>query len=408
MISERTRARLAGSRVLGSARWWWLVAAGVVAVAAFLVAEVLGTRPEPISISYGSSGNTAELYPGLHPGRGIRPVNDFGPFHEDIYIPPQNGTFSLFADIANNGTGPVTVESVSMPAGSPVTLAAPVRYSTPGMGGSNQIPPPMSRVLHDVVLGPGQEMFVGFPVRMWPCAQKDGWTEISFFLVRVRNAQVTRTVAVPWGNLGDALIVHAPGGRPGQPGTVCAPHAVLPSQPADGQPEAIAGTILRVNAGRDTAELRITQMTAPDAARLNPPLPRCMLEHGASQRVVNFDLNWAAINFGQSGTAPAARLTITGPHGEPVLAVVPTGPNTQACRPVRAFPLPSQRPGWQLVYGLIMRLPAADRVRELNLQIDGHPIAVDLEPVCPQSTCFQDNPPVPWTPGTPYSVQMTI
>jgi len=199
-----------------------------VAVAAFVVAEVLGTRAAPISISYGNTGNSAELYPGIHPGRGIHPVNDFGGFHEDIYIPPQNGTFSLFAAVANNGTGPVTVESVSLPADSPISLAAPVRYSTPGMGGSNQIPPPTSRVLHDVVLRPGQEMFVGFPVRMWPCAQKDVWTGISTFLVHVRNAQVTRTVAVPWGNLGDALIVHAPGGRPGQPDTVCAPHAVLP------------------------------------------------------------------------------------------------------------------------------------------------------------------------------------
>src|SRR5258708_6005303 len=117
MIGGRAGARIARSRVLRSARWWWLVAAGGAAGAAFLVAGGGGARPEPISISYGSTGNTAELYPGLHPGRGIRPVNDFGPFHEDIYIPPQNGAFSLFADIANNGTGPVTVESVSLPAG---------------------------------------------------------------------------------------------------------------------------------------------------------------------------------------------------------------------------------------------------------------------------------------------------
>src|SRR5262245_23676940 len=55
MIRERTGARMARSRVLGSARWWWLVAAGVAAAAAFLAAKVLGTRPEPISISYGST-----------------------------------------------------------------------------------------------------------------------------------------------------------------------------------------------------------------------------------------------------------------------------------------------------------------------------------------------------------------
>jgi len=49
------------------------------------------------------------------------------------------------------------------------------------MGGSNEIPPPTSRLLHDVVLLPGHEMFLGFPVRTWPCAQTDIWTGVSSF-----------------------------------------------------------------------------------------------------------------------------------------------------------------------------------------------------------------------------------
>jgi hypothetical protein len=84
---------------------------------------------------------------------------------------------------------------------------------------------------------------------------------------------------------------------------------------------AVAGTILRVADGRDIGELRITEMTAPDAG--DPPYPRCLVGRTAAQPVIYFDLNWAGINFGSRGTAPAVRLTITGPGGTPMTAESP-------------------------------------------------------------------------------------
>ena len=84
------------------------------------------------------------------------------------------------------------------------------------------------------------------------------------------------------------------------------------------------------------------------------------------------------------------------------------GCDTQVCRVVRSFSLSSEGPGWQLVYGLIMRTLAHTALHDLLIDIDGHPITIRLSPVCSQSSCFQDNPPVPYTPGTSYSVRLTI
>jgi hypothetical protein len=163
---------------------------------------------------------------------------------------------------------------------------------------------------------------------------------------------------------------------------------VLPKPPPGSSgPAAIAGTILRVYKGRNVGELRITEMTAPDAASLSPPYPRCMLQHSASQRVVNFDLNWAAINFGQQGTAPDVRLTMTGPHGEAVVAVIPTGPNAdQVCRVVRSLPISSGGVGSQLVLGLIIRLPLKAALHELIVRLDGHPSRFSSAPSALEAT----------------------
>jgi hypothetical protein len=54
------------------------------------------------------------------------------------------------------------------------------------MGGSSQIPPPTSRVLRNLELAPGQEMFIGFPMKMWPCAPLGGWQGIPTFTVMTR------------------------------------------------------------------------------------------------------------------------------------------------------------------------------------------------------------------------------
>src|SRR6266700_6725222 len=125
---------------------------------------------------------------------------------------PQRGTFSLFADIRDNGTHPVTIVSVALSSISGMVLAGLVRYSTAGMGGPDQIPPPASRVLHDVMLRPGQEMFLSFPVRMWPCARIGGWQGVPDFDVTTRYLIFTHTVAVPWGLQGDGLLMRSPGG----------------------------------------------------------------------------------------------------------------------------------------------------------------------------------------------------
>jgi hypothetical protein len=399
-----------------------LLGAAGLACAAVVIAAAAASQYQPLG--YGSSGSSIEAFPGIPAGQGIRPVNNLGRFHEDIYIPPQRRVFSLFADIRNNGTHPVTIVSVKL-LDSPFALAGPVRYSTPGMGGSDQSPPPESRVLHDVVLGPGQEMFVGFPVRMWPCAANDGWESIQDFNVTFRYSVFTHTVAVPWGPQGDSLLVRSPGGKPGQKGVICAPgttRANLPKVPAQQrQPRALAGTIIRISKARDIGELRLTEMTAPDAAApdAGTSLPACFLQdpplgsHRPGYRVVNFDLNWGDINLGQRGTAPAERVTIAGPDGVPMVAAVPQGPayDTVACRTVRSFLLGRETTGWQFVLGLTLRVPLSGSLTHLLVTAGGHTITVPLVPVCGARTasadCFDGSSlGGPWTSGTRYSVSL--
>lgn len=400
-----------------------MLAAGLAGVV-LAVLMAAASRYQPIG--YGSTGSGNEAFPGLPAGKGIRVVNNLGGFHEDFYIPPQRGTFSLFADIRNNGTHRVTIVSVSLGSPSGVALAGPVLYSTPGMGGSNQIPPPTSRVLRDVVLGPGQEMFLGFPVHMWPCARIGSWQGIPDFYVTTRYLAFTHTVAVPWGMWGDSLLMRLPGGRPGQKGVICAPgttRANLPKVPAQNPgPHGLAGSIIRIYKGRETGELRLIEMSAPDAAAgLGAPLPSCFLQnparpwHQPGYRVVNFDLNWADINVGQRGTAPAVRVTIAGPDGQPMIAAVPQGPagNAVACRVIESYRLGSSRPRWQLVLGLTLRVPLHMALDHLLVTADGHTITVPLVPACGTkaagASCFPaDELGGPWIAGTPYSANLRL
>jgi|SRR5712691_9242258 len=205
----------------GRHRWlrWLFLALAVSLIATLVVPAALAGSYQPLS--YGETGNSVMAFPGLPTGQGIHLVNNVGGFSEDFYLPPQRGTFSLFASLDNNGAYPVTIESVSLPSHSVVSLVAPVRYSVPGMGGSNEIPPPTSRVLHDVVLQPGQEMYIGFPVRTWPCGLKDNWATVASFSVTERFGFFTHTVAIPWGMYGDQLVMHIPAGHAGQPNTIC-------------------------------------------------------------------------------------------------------------------------------------------------------------------------------------------
>jgi hypothetical protein len=185
--------------------------------------------------------------------------------------------------------------------------------------------------------------------------------------------------------------------------------APSPAQRARSQPRAVAGWILRIYKNHHKGYLRFVEMTGPDAPSLNPPYPRCMLRHRAGQRVVNFDLNWSDINMSVGGPTPAVRLTIVGPHGEQMIAVVPVDDDArQVCRPVHSFRLGVLRRNWQEVLGLVMRLPVHQRLRELTVTVDGHTKRIRMIRVCHRVGCFSDNPPVLWQLGTPYSVSIRV
>ncbi len=170
--------------------------------------------------------------------------------------------------------------------------------------------------------------------------------------------------------------------------------------------QAVAGTILRVTQGRVIGELRVTEMTAPDAGL--PPFPTCLTRHARSERAIDFDLNWAGINFGELGPAPAVRLTITALNGRPMVAEIPQAVPPNHCRVVQSLLLTSESRGEQLVYGMTLRQPTDTRPSGLSVTVDGHAIKIRLSPVCIRSNCFQNDPPVPWVWGTPYSTSLSI
>jgi hypothetical protein len=157
-------------------------------------------------------------------GTGIKVVNDFALLGGDYYVPPQRGEFSFGLSIANSGSRPITIEAVTTSAGPadstyPVRLAGPVRYTT-DMGRPGT---PKTRILRNLTLGPGQEIFIGIPLRTWACGKTDSWDTDPAFYVKEHFLFFTHTVAVPWSSSGAKLVMHNPGGIPGQAGTICAP-----------------------------------------------------------------------------------------------------------------------------------------------------------------------------------------
>jgi hypothetical protein len=404
----------------------WILATLGLACLVLVILAVLASHYQPIE--YGSSGNSMEAFPGIPTGKGIRMVNNFGMLHEDFYIPPQRGTFSLYADIRNNGTHAVTIVSVSLPPGSGLTLNGPVRYSTAAMDSPDLAPGSVSRPLrHGIALGGGQEMLLGFPVKMWwPCGQSNTWQSLANFNVTMRYLVFTHTVAVPWGSLGDSLIMRWPGGKPGQKGVICAPgttRANLPKVPAQNPgPQPVAGTIIRIYQGHDTGELRLVQMTEPDAVmNVGAALPPCFTQYPShvtrlpQYRVVNFDLNYASINEGTIGTAPDVKVTITGPDGTPMIVGMP---NTQgitdtiSCQAAESFLLTSGGHNSQEVLGLTLRVPLHLPLDHLLVTANGHTITVPLVPDCSRTSsdsCFDGSSlGGPWIAGTPYSMNLRI
>lgn len=172
--------------------------------------------------------------------------------------------------------------------------------------------------------------------------------------------------------------------------------------------QAVAGTTLRVINGREIGELRLTEETGPDAG--DPPYPACLTGHASDERVVNFDLNWAGVNFGEQGSAPAVSVTIAGPDGAALIAEIPQPNPPNRCKTVRSFVLTALGKGWQLVYGMTLREPSRAKLAYLWVTVDRHVKKIWLSHVCNQDDCFQGDPypPVLWTSGTPYSPSLTL
>jgi hypothetical protein len=192
----------------------------VTAVSVLLVGWAVSFQP----LGFGGTGFGNEYYPGLPTGVGIREVNTFRGVREDIYIPPQPGTFSLFVDLTNNGNRAVTIESVTLPRDDgrfePLTPAGPVIYSAEYPG---SLVGWKTAVLRNVTLAPGSDIYIGIPVRTWPCGIEHSWITVPSFSVTYNYLVFTHTVAVAWGNKNDELIMQEHGGRPGQPGIFCGP-----------------------------------------------------------------------------------------------------------------------------------------------------------------------------------------
>lgn len=206
-----------------SRRWLSVLAAAAVLMAV-AVSVVLAKAARYQPLTYGSVFSTTMDYPGLASAMGARTVNTFGFIRQDVYIPPQREgyTFYLFADVANDGSRAVTIESVGLPPNSALTPAGPTRYAAPGGGDGAPAIPPARKVLHGVRLGPGDALMVAIPVRSWPCwVSYAGFETVPSFNVTYRFLFFTRTVAMPWNQDNGELILHGPFGRPGQPNVVC-------------------------------------------------------------------------------------------------------------------------------------------------------------------------------------------
>jgi hypothetical protein len=201
----------------------WLLAAAVLVLVLAVIGLLLGKAAVYQPLSRGGLSLDAP-FPGMPPGVGIKVVNNFALLGGDYYVPPQRGEFSFGLSIANSGSRPITIEAVTTsadPADStyPIRLAGPVLYTT-DMGRPGT---PKTHILRNLALGPGQEIFIGIPLRTWPCGNNEGWVTDPAFYVKEHFLFFTHTVAVPWSANGAKLIMHNPGGIPGKTGTICAP-----------------------------------------------------------------------------------------------------------------------------------------------------------------------------------------
>jgi hypothetical protein len=167
------------------------------------------------------AGEGGGSFPGLPTGAGIRWVYQYIPDGPELYVPPQRGSFALGGSVANRGSFAVTIVGVREPAGSPFTAAGPARYLRPSEWNQAVMTHAPRHVLRDVTLGPGQGIMIGLPVRIGYCADRRSYVGEDVFLVTERFLGFTRTVAIPFFEVGRPVVTNAPGDRPGAPGTFC-------------------------------------------------------------------------------------------------------------------------------------------------------------------------------------------
>ena len=70
--------------------------------------------------------------------------------------------------------------------------------------------------------GQARRLLIAIPVRSWPCAEHYSWATVPSFDVTYRFLFFRHVAALPWGDRGNMLIMHAPYGKQGQPGVFCA------------------------------------------------------------------------------------------------------------------------------------------------------------------------------------------
>jgi hypothetical protein len=181
-----------------------LLALGALLATAVVVLAILAGTYQPVQ--FGDAGGGGGTLPGMPVGQGLQFVNTFGGEQGEIYVPPQLGVFTLTETILNTGPQPVTIEAVSIlsPADqanqahgiqpSPLTPAGPVRWQ-------NMLPlqpaPTSGRSVAGLSLRPGEDIYVGIPVRLsGTCYDKQGFETTDVMYVRERFLTFTHWVAV--------------------------------------------------------------------------------------------------------------------------------------------------------------------------------------------------------------------
>jgi hypothetical protein len=207
-------------------RRWLVGTGGLFLVAALVVAMMLGTAYQPVTYGMGAVAVQGPV--------SIRTVNDFEGLRGQMYIPPQPATSgALIVSLANAGSHPVTIESVSIIANSEPSYPTALNDQTgpatfvplaatglvPQLTGS-------SPRIADTTLRPGENVLIRIPFRT-PSCWFAGRSIVSSFWVTTRFLWFTHTFAVSWtgpGGLYDGAIMSQVPDPNGGAGSLCPRH----------------------------------------------------------------------------------------------------------------------------------------------------------------------------------------